>query len=139
MQTPQTYTACTALHDLRLYMQLGVTEEERARPQHISVDVRCYSSDPLSSYSDDEGEYICYDKLAESISKFCHAKPYRLIEYLGAACFAEVRNSIATQLGEEKAKGIAVWLRIHKLNPPVEGLQGGSSFSTTDLPHTVQL
>lgn len=137
MQSSQTYSACTALHDLRLYVHLGVTEEERAKPQLISVDVRCYSSDPLSSYSDDEGEYICYGKLSDRIKNFCYAKPYRLIEFMGARCFEEIRESISEQLGADKAKDVAVWIRIHKLKPPVEDLKGGSSFTTTDLPETV--
>lgn len=139
MQTVAPFSACTALHDLRISIHLGVGDEERAKPQDILVSVRCYSNQALGSYTDDEGGYICYGALSEVLRSYLTSQPFRLIEYIGLQCFERIRASIKEQIGESAAESIAVWVHIHKLTPPVESLEGGSSFTYTDLPETVIL
>lgn len=139
MQISGPFSACTALHDLRVPVYLGVGEEERATQQDILVSVRCYSAALLSSYTDDEGDYICYGTLSDVLKAYLASQSFRLIEYMGTQCYEHIRDSIKEQIGAEAAKDVAVWVHIHKLTPPVENLEGGSSFTYTDLPETVSL
>ncbi len=137
MQANEQFQSCTALHDLRLQVHLGVGEEERAELQEISVELRCYYAQMPEA--DDEGAYICYGALADAVRTLLEGKPYKLIETMGMDSLRVARSVAIEQLGEELAKQLAFWVRIHKLNPPVVQLQGGSSFTCSELPSIVDV
>lgn len=114
------------LADLRLEVNLGCTEAERARRQEVRVTVELrFSEAPAGMTSDRLEETVCYAELSQKIVQHCERREYHLIERLGAEIYALVR---------ELAGGRAtIGVSAHKVRPPVERLEGGTFFRCGDF------
>lgn len=114
------------VRDLRYFLALGCTAEERSRPQEVAVSVSFRFRDDLpAERTDDLADTICFAELNDALSRHFAAREYHLIERLGADAYA-----IARELARGKA-GVAVI--VHKLRPPVANLQGGAIYACGDF------
>ncbi len=116
-----------SLNSLRLLVRLGCSEQERKIPQFVRFDVRLRLSElPRGCFSDQLEESICYDHLSQVIAEICNRQEYALIEKLGYDAFKALRETVSPQT--------QLWLLTTKEAPPVQGLEGGASFSIGDWP-----
>ena len=68
---------------------IGVSDEERAAPQRLSIDIELeLSPDPPSH--DDIGEVLNYGKVVRILRHYCIASEYRLLETLADAIASAV-------------------------------------------------
>lgn len=120
------YASFLSINKLVQKVSLGITKEEQSIPQDISLDIRLYLPNELSSFNNDNGEYICYHNISEKIAVLCTAKSYRLIEFLGLEIYRMIRAEIKPE--------IKIWLSINKTKILLKYVEGGTSFTYTDLP-----
>lgn len=126
-------SAALHINQLRLFVHLGEGELERSQEQPIDIDVSIYFADLPSACKNDDGDFICYDKLSGLLGAKATEKPYRLIEFLCMQLYDVTRAEIVRAVGDAAASRIFVRLCLTKPDAPVEGLLGGSSFEYTDI------
>ncbi len=109
------------LHNLKLPVRLGCSEEERSKPQWVEWSVECtWDSQPLACTSDRLQDAICYDQLSRRLAAVSEQKDYHLIEHL-AVSGVEALLPLLSSVSE-------VCLRVHKLAPPIAYENKGTSF-----------
>ena len=73
---------CTGL-EVKVSSYLGVTEEERANLQYIDIGFEFQNTGVQECMIDDNAsDYVCYQKIAQSIFNKFHKKKVRLLEYI---------------------------------------------------------
>ena len=92
---------------LRLPVHLGVTADERAILQDIVVE---------ASAEGDWPEELCR-RATEAVRSFCEDGSFALIEKIGADLHSKLTDLLGAQA--------RVTVSVHKLRPPVPGLEGG--------------
>jgi 7,8-dihydroneopterin aldolase/epimerase/oxygenase len=106
-------------------VRLGVSDEERAEPQEVSLAVALRFGEPVKAcLSDRLEDTVCYASLIESAERFCARKPYHLLEALCHDLFLHIRREIGPST--------SLWIMLTKLAPPVPALRGGVSFAIGD-------
>jgi FolB domain-containing protein len=109
------------LLDLTLKVHLGCSEEEQAHPQEIRISLEIGPEPlPQACFSDRLEDTRCYGALADRLRMFCFTTRFRTVEKLAMSCFEVVKSGFpeSTQLK----------LKLHKIRPPVDSLQGGVVF-----------
>ncbi len=76
---------------LRLQTYIGVTDEERAEPQAIVVDLRLDADLTKAGISDDLADTIDYDAVINDVSELVRSSKPRLLEHLAE----EIANLIS--------------------------------------------
>lgn len=127
-------SAALTIDQLRVMVHLGEHAAERKESQAIELSIRFYFKDLPSACGDDDGQFLCYDKISRKLEALAQAKEYRLIEFLAMQLHNALREEIAAVFGEAKARDIYVWLRLHKCQTLLESMKGGAGFEFTDLP-----
>ncbi len=109
----------------RLRVRLGCSEEERAHPQDVDLDLALrFPAPPQACETDALKDTVCYADLIDAARAHCREREYRLLEKLAAELLARLRLEVPTE--------VELWLRVTKLYPPVPELRGGVSFSLGD-------
>ncbi len=126
---PFTCHSALSLDTLAFPVRLGVTEEERASPQEVRVDLRIFFTVPPDCIADDHAPFPCYEALAQKLIDHAAPRQYRLLEFL---CGDLLRVARAC-LDEQRQDGCYLWLRVSK-HPPVPFTLRASAFELTDLP-----
>lgn len=73
---------CTGL-EVKVGIYLGVTKEERANLQYIDIRFEFRNTGVQECMVDDNAnDYVCYQKVAQSIFNKFHKKEVRLLEYI---------------------------------------------------------
>ncbi|MFO1242961.1 MAG: dihydroneopterin aldolase [Rickettsiales bacterium] len=128
------FQACLGVHRLRLSTTLGYGRGERSKPQPVEIELRLFFKDmPLASI-DEASPFLCYDKLSQCLQELVQNREFKLIEYMASVAMKEIRTSIIDQMGQEAAKNIFIWMKLHKCVPPVPYMLGGASIILSDLP-----
>jgi len=110
---------------LRLIVNLGWGEDERAQKQPVNLDLRIsFAEEPPACRTDLLDGTLCYAKLADKARGLCERRSFRLIEHLAREVHAE--------LGQGLPAGAKLQVKIHKLHPPLADLFGGASFEYGD-------
>ena len=113
------------VRDLRFWLPLGCTAEERAHPQEIGVTVEIrFAKAPGGVSSDELRDTVCFAALNSALARHFVGREYRLIEKIAG----EVH-----QVAREISSGASVVVRIHKLKPPLENLVGGAVYTCGDF------
>ena len=99
------------IQGLRLKGHVGVTEEERARPQLLGVDVEVRTDLGRAGTSDDLADTIDYGELLDLIAGIVGDRRSRLLESLAE----QIASAIASLEG---VSGVTV--EIGKEDPPVD-------------------
>ena len=100
------------LRSLRCEGRLGVTEEERALPQLLEVDLEVEADLSAAGESDALADTVDYGALVELTGRIVAAGSYRLLEGLAGA--------IARNVLESSARIEAVTVRVRKLAVPMD-------------------
>lgn len=83
------------IEGLRVELSLGVTEEERKKPQQIEIDVQLFfPKTPLACLSDEPRDALPYAKCIDLIQAAAHKKPFQLLEHL----VYEIHSSLKKEL-----------------------------------------
>ena len=105
----------------RSSVKLGCEADERAFAQEVEIDVVLrFAKLPKAMETDDLSDTVCYGELCGELDRVCRAGEYRLVERLGDALFQAIRAFVG--------ESATIELSVHKLKPPVAGLQGGVLF-----------
>lgn len=118
-----------SISDLRVWVRLGCTDQEKFHPQLVSFTIDLVFKAPLKALiSDRLEETVCYFNLVQNIKRLCQNKSFNLIERLTA----DVYDAINASLGDQKSLISSVNLTTHKIAPPVPDVHGGVSFTYCD-------
>ena len=79
------------IRKLRVPTHIGVTDEERARPQVVSVDLTMHADLRRSAISDDLADTVDYDRVLVEITGLIRSSKTRLMEHLAE----EIANHIS--------------------------------------------
>jgi dihydroneopterin aldolase len=110
----------------RLWVRLGCSASERETPQPVDLDLAVrFAEPPIACASDKLEDTICYAELIDAAREACAGAEFQLVERLAHELFGRLRALVPP--------GAELWLRVTKLRPPVEGLEGGVAFSLGDF------
>ncbi len=119
------------ISDLRIWVHLGCSAEEKHHPQLINLSIEfTFSSPPLGLVTDQLEDTICYLETVQHIQNLCQNKQFNLIEYLTS----DVHRAIDEMLGAKRESLSLIKVRVHKMAPPVPGVHGGVHFTYCDKP-----
>lgn len=115
-------TKCSLhLNELRLQVKLGCGAEERQNPQFVRFDIQIrFQAIPEGCFTDRIEDTLCYAKISEILKDLCD-REYQLIEHLGMEAFSK--------LVDQTPANSYLKLCLTKERPPIEGLEGGASFT----------
>ncbi|MFT4314497.1 MAG: dihydroneopterin aldolase [Wolbachia pipientis] len=119
--------ACNLLiSDLRLWVHLGCSAEEKSSPQLVSIDIDfTFKSPPSGITTDQLKDTICYLEVVQNIQSLVQGKQFNLIEHLTHEIYRAINNLLL------RKKHIISSVRVttHKIAPPVPGVHGGVFFT----------
>jgi 7,8-dihydroneopterin aldolase/epimerase/oxygenase len=95
--------------DLEVYYSVGVTEEERAKPQRLLLTVEMAFDFSVAAVSDRIEKTIDYQRVAEDLLKFGEGRSWKLLEKL-------VSNMADRLLVGYKPQ--SVWVEVKKFSVP---------------------
>jgi dihydroneopterin aldolase len=78
------------IQEARFQSRVGVSDEERARPQEIIVDIEGFRDLRGAGASDDLSETVCYAAMHEKAAHIIGANAFRLIETIAERLAAMV-------------------------------------------------
>ncbi len=111
--------------DLRLWVYLGCSLEEKHYKQPISIDINLFfTTAPSATSSDNIADVMCYDKLTKLAKLEATQKKYNLIEHLAA----RIHQAIITEVLQAGYKDSTLKIKVTKLKPPIDNVLGGVSF-----------
>ena len=114
--------AVLRLNDFRTETRLGCTPPERVHPQPIRFDlVVRFRKIPEGCRTDSIDDTVCYSKVSDALRSVCVGGEFHLIEKVAFDALQKLRTVVDPYMDLE--------LTATKLHPPVEGLQGGVSFT----------
>lgn len=114
------------ISDLRVWVHLGCSEQEKYHPQAVSIDVQVnFLETPKAVASDNLSQTFCYLKASELIQTSLKNKPFNLIEYLAAYVY----DLLAQHMLKESGLKATLVVVVKKLAPPVPGVYGGVTFT----------
>lgn len=120
------YPCVMSLEELLVPMHIGVTEGERANKQDIKISFSLFFPEaPKACQTDALEDTECYHKIADVVRAYCASHEVKLLEFLCHELYQQVRSIIAAP--------VKLWVRVEKCNPPIEGLQGATSFEYSDV------
>lgn len=119
--------ACNLLiSDLRLWVHLGCSAEEKSSPQLVSIDVDfTFKSPPSGLTTDQLKDTICYLEVVQNIQSLVQGKQFNLIERLTHEIYRAINNLLL----RKKHIISSVKVTTHKTAPPVPGVHGGVFFT----------
>ncbi|MEB2681434.1 dihydroneopterin aldolase [Chlamydia suis] len=109
--------------DFRVWVSMGVTEQERHHAQPILVSVSLvFKEEPEACSSDEISDGVCYAALVSLIEKTLTSNPCALMERLAKVLLEKLEETLAGQVSR-------IDLRVSKERPPIPDLLGPVSFS----------
>ncbi len=116
------------ISDLRLWLHLGCSEQEKHHRQCVSFNINInFSSFPKGAISDDIKDTFCYGGATKLIKKNIEDKKFNLIEHLAATVHNILKNSL-----KEQNFSADLSVTVVKLSPPVKDIHGGVSFTYSE-------
>ncbi|WPY00154.1 Dihydroneopterin aldolase [Candidatus Trichorickettsia mobilis] len=118
--------------DLRLWVHLGCSAEERSNPQAVSISAHfVFPVAPKGAYTDLISDSICYRRAVELIKEAVEGKEFNLIEHLAV----RVYDALFSYINEVGYNNLKIKVVATKISPPIPGLYGGVSFSYSGKQH----
>jgi len=102
------------IYQIAFNVHVGITEEERAVPQQISVDLELTGA--INTLLDSLDETLDYDMICRKLIAVCQGTPVCLIETLA-------EKIVQMVLGDHRVN--SVWVRVKKDHPPLQEIRGG--------------
>ncbi len=123
---PAGFSSVISLNDLRVYINLGVGEDERKNVQEVNISFQFLSKEqPRGCITDDINDTVCYHKISETIKNYCGNKEFKLLEFL---C-----NGLYNEIKKITPPAMKIWVKVEKCKPPIDNLIGATSFEYTDI------
>ena len=91
------------IEELELRCQIGVTEEERAQAQRITVSLNLTTTRDFNGMRDDFRNAVDYQKVVSGMQEFAAAKPRRLVETLALEIADEILHSSLAKIFHSRA------------------------------------
>ncbi len=114
------------ISDLRLWVHLGCSAEEKFYSQLVSVNIDfTFKSPPLGLTTDRLEDTICYLEVVQSIQSLVQSKQFNLIEHLTHDIYRAINNLLV----QKKHIISSIRVTTHKVAPPVPGVHGGVLFT----------
>lgn len=108
--------------ELRIWVSLGCSTEEKVNPQPVNVDIRInFPKEPIGCHSDQLSDVVCYRVITEAVIDSIKNRSFNLIESLAAHIFVVVTK-------QYNLNGSALEIVITKPNHPVPHIQKGIIF-----------
>jgi 7,8-dihydroneopterin aldolase/epimerase/oxygenase len=124
----QSFLKIPAIED---YVHLGCTPEERKFQHRVHYTVELtFANIPNACTTDSLDNTPCYAEIAQVLSQVSKEKHYATIEHLAHEGMKSVEKYVL-HFADLKIK--EVLFTVHKLNPPVPALKGGSLFTLRQL------
>jgi FolB domain-containing protein len=80
------------IEQLEVFARVGVTENERAKPQRLSLTITVWPKERFEDLQDDITRAVNYSAIAAASREFVREKSYRLIETLAAELAAHLQQ-----------------------------------------------
>ncbi len=110
------------INDLRLWIAIGCSEEEKALPHCVSLDISIqFKEAVLATLNDNIESTFCYAEVVNRVKELCSKKKFNLIEYLAGEVHRLVNEMIQVP--------VEITVKATKLLPPVPDIYGGVSFT----------
>jgi FolB domain-containing protein len=115
------------LEKQRLFVRLGVDEQERMAPQSVDISFYLYFPNPLIEWENDGfSDVYCYGRLIALLRQHAEGQTWRTVEYLGSKLFVLLRNALP--------KEVYLGLVLEKCDPPLSHSYGPAVFMQSDRP-----
>lgn len=124
------YANILSVNRLRIMAHLGFYDKEREERQPVEISLRIYFPEVPACALDDHAKFLDYGALCAALTEWATSQQFRLVEYMGMQCFAFIRE----YLNAHGYGHLKLWVQFTKCNPPVPGLQAGTSFTHSDVP-----
>ncbi|WP_425385832.1 dihydroneopterin aldolase [Wolbachia endosymbiont (group A) of Barypeithes pellucidus] len=114
------------ISDLRLWVHLGYSAEEKSHSQLVSIDVDfIFKSPPLGLMTDRLEDTVCYLEIVQNIQSLVQNKQFNLIEHLTHDIYRTINNLLV----QKKHIISSIRVTTHKVAPPVPNAHGGVFFT----------
>lgn len=110
------------IRGLAVDAHIGVTDEERRKPQKVLIDIDIEADLRAAAQSDDVSDTIDYGTIVEDVSRLVKRSDHRLLERLGA----EIAELICSN-----QRVAQVTVVVGKESPPVDETVDGISVGVT--------
>ncbi|QKX00996.1 FolB domain-containing protein [Wolbachia endosymbiont of Dipetalonema caudispina] len=118
------------IQDLRLWIHLGCSVEERFHSQLVSVNVDfAFRSPPLGFITDQLEDTICYLEVVQNIKSLAQSKQFNLIEHFTYNIYITISNLIM----QKRHIISSIKVVAHKIAPPVPDVHGGIIFTYCNI------
>ena len=109
---------------IALSVFIGVSDEERAKPQLITLSIAIYFlKTPSSCESDDIEDALCYDRLSKLITEYYNNQSFNLIEKMAYSIHNFIIDTVRKSMSDEHIKiniKISKNIALPHLETPVE-------------------
>ncbi|MDG7052442.1 MAG: dihydroneopterin aldolase [Wolbachia endosymbiont of Alcedoecus sp.] len=114
------------IRDLRIWVHLGCSTEEKFHSQLVSINVDfTFQSPPVGFITDRLEDTICYLEVVQSIQSLAQSKQFNLIEHFTR----DVYIIISKLLMQKRHTISSIRVATHKVAPPVPDVHGGVLFT----------
>ncbi|MDM8335804.1 dihydroneopterin aldolase [Wolbachia pipientis] len=114
------------IRDLRLWVHLGYSAEEKFHPQLMSINVDfTFKSPPLGLTTDRLEDTICYLEVVQNIQSLVQSKQFNLIEHLTY----DIYTTVDSLLRQKKHIISSIRVTTHKVAPSIPNVYGGVFFT----------
>ncbi len=114
------------VQDLRLWIHLGHSMEEKFNLQLVSISVDfIFKSPPLGFITDRLEDTICYLEVVQNIKSLAKSKQFNLIEHFTH----DVYITISKLVMQKKHIISSIKVITHKVVPPIPDVHGGVVFT----------
>ncbi|MGL9682062.1 MAG: dihydroneopterin aldolase [Wolbachia sp.] len=114
------------IKDLRLWVHLGCSVEEKFHSQLVSINVDfAFKSSPVGLITDCLEDTICYLEVVQSIQSLASGKRFNLIEHFTHEVYVTISNFLI----QKRHILSSIRVTTHKVAPPVPDVHGGVLFT----------
>ncbi|MDR1139005.1 MAG: dihydroneopterin aldolase [Rickettsiales bacterium] len=114
------------IRDLRLWVHLGCSAEEKFHSQLVSINVDfTFKSPPVGLITDRLEDTICYLEVVQSIQSLAQSKQFNLIEHFTRDVYIIINNLLM----QKRHIISSIRVTTHKVAPPVPDVHGGVLFT----------
>ena len=109
------------LQEYSMQVHLGCLAEERAHPQEVrvSLDIE-FLEIPRAEQTDEIQDTICYAEICMAWDQVVQKREYHLVEKLSSELWVAIQPLLKRARSQ---------IQVHKVSPPIDGLQGGVTYS----------
>ena len=86
---------CIHIEQLEIFAHVGVTDNERANPQRLTVSLTFWPDDDLANAHDDITRTVDYSAVAAAVRAFAIRRPHNLIETMANDLSSELLKKFA--------------------------------------------